>query len=253
LHEYAESSEKNEMDYKIKGGNIKLAEKIAEKIGIENVKLNHRAIEIVQSDGKVTIICQNDIKFECDKIVCSIPTYSMSKIEWKPSLPQEKLDAVNQLQYARINKNVFLFDERFWRDESFDMVTDVYGHYFYHGTKNQKSKKGALISYSIGDKADVIHRQNKEFKKEVAVNSLKAAFGDVSDKILKQVNYYWGIDSYSKGAYAFYGKGQWFKIMPALKSPFLNVHFAGEHLADWQGFMEGAVNSGEEAAEEIMG
>jgi monoamine oxidase len=37
------------------------------------------------------------------------------------------------------------------------------------------------------------------------------------------------------------------------KSRFKNVFFAGEHLADWQGFMEGAINSGEEAADEIIG
>jgi hypothetical protein len=33
--------------------------------------------------------------------------------------------------------------------------------------------------------------------------------------------------------------------------PHLHTHFAGEHLADWQGFMEGAINTGEEAAGRI--
>jgi monoamine oxidase len=40
--------------------------------------------------------------------------------------------------------------------------------------------------------------------------------------------------------------------MPVLKQPHENIHFAGEHLADWQGFMEGAINSGEEAVEQIL-
>jgi hypothetical protein len=31
------------------------------------------------------------------------------------------------------------------------------------------------------------------------------------------------------------------------------VLFAGEHLADWQGFMEGAVVTGEEAAKALTG
>jgi len=31
----------------------------------------------------------------------------------------------------------------------------------------------------------------------------------------------------------------------------MNTHFAGEHLADWQGFMEGAIETGEAAAENI--
>ena len=40
--------------------------------------------------------------------------------------------------------------------------------------------------------------------------------------------------------------------MPVIKEKTGNIFFAGEHLADWQGFMEGAVNSGEEAAEGIL-
>jgi monoamine oxidase len=253
LAEYAESSEKNEMDYKIRGGNSRLADKFVEKIGKENIKLNHKVKEVSQSDGGVTVLCDNNTSFNCDSIVCAIPTFSVSRINWKPALPQEKMDAINSLQYARISKHAILFEERFWKDESFDMVTDVYGHYFYHATKNQPGKKGALISYTIGDKADVISRQNKEFKSKMISETLEPAFGDVSSKIIGQVNYYWGNDTQTRGAYALYGRGQWFSVMPVLKKKFLNVHFAGEHLADWQGFMEGAINSGEEAADMIMG
>ena len=81
--------------------------------------------------------------------------------------------------------------------------------------------------------------------------SLSPFFGDVKSKIEKQTNYYWGDDEYSKGAYAIYGKGQLFGLQPILKRPYLHTHFAGEHLADWQGFMEGAINTGEDAAAAI--
>ena len=55
------------------------------------------------------------------------------------------------------------------------------------------------------------------------------------------------------GAYALYGKGQWYGVMPVLKEKFNNIYFSGEHVADWQGFMEGAIVSGEEVAEELLG
>ena len=74
---------------------------------------------------------------------------------------------------------------------------------------------------------------------------------DVKDSWEKQTNYYWGNDEFSHGAYALYGKGQWFRVMPILKRSHIHTHFAGEHLADWQGFMEGAINTGEEAAAKI--
>ena len=253
IAEYAESSEKNEMDFKIKGGNSMFSKALAERIGADNIKLKHKVTEINQADGKVDVLCDNGTIFSGDNLICTVPTYAMMNIKWKPGLPEEKINAINELQYARISKHAVLFNERFWKAEDFDMVTDVYGHYFYHATKNQPGTKGALISYTIGDKADVVARQNEEFKTNVINDSLKTAFGNVKDKIVSQVNYYWGMDEYTKGGYALYGTGQWFTVMPILKKKFKNTYFAGEHLADWQGFMEGAIVTGEEAADEIAG
>lgn len=250
LSEYAESSEKNEMDFKIKGGNGMLAERLAEKVGKEKILLNHTVSRIEQGD-KVKIYCTNGQMFEADKIICTIPTFAMHKIDWQPGLPQEKINSINELQYARINKHAILFNERFWKDENFDMVTDQTPHYFYHATKNQQSKNGVLISYSIGEKAAVIANQNNEWNARMMEQTLAPHFGSVQSKILGQVNYYWGNDDISKGAYALYAKDQWFRLRPILQASFLNTHFSGEYIADWQGFMEGGINTGEEAAEKI--
>ncbi len=250
LAEYAESSPKNEMDYKIKGGNALLAEKLADRIGRDKIKTGCRVQRIVQGN-KVTVYCQNGGYFEADKIICTVPTFAAKKINWEPSLPLEMSMAMDQLQYARINKNPVLFNERFWKDENFDLITDTTPHYLYHATKNQQSAKGVLISYAIGDKAAVIANQTDEYRASLLHQTLSPFFGDVKGMIQKQTNYYWGVDEYSKGAYAMYGKGQWYGLQPILNKPFLHTHFAGEHLADWQGFMEGAINTGEDAAAAI--
>lgn len=250
LAEYAESSPKNEMDFKIKGGNSMLAGKLAEKIGSEKIILDCKVDRIVQGE-KVSVYCSNGNLYEADKLICTAPTFAVMKMKWEPSLPAEMLNAMNELQYARINKNPILFKNRFWNDESFDMVTDTPSHYLYHATKNQKSEKGILISYTIGDKAAVIANQSDEWKANMIQQNLSPYKSDVKSLIEKQTNYYWGEDEYSKGAYAIYGKGQWFGLQPILKKPFMNASFAGEHLADWQGFMEGAINTGEDAAAEI--
>jgi len=251
LAEYAESSPKNEMDYKIQGGNGKLAERLADRIGLEKILLKTKVERIVQGKN-VIVYCNNGETYEADKIICTAPTLAVKKIKWEPELSIEMQGALNQLQYARINKNPILFKERFWNDESFDLLTDTPAHYFYHATKNQVSKKGVLISYTIGDKAAVIASQNDAWKADMLHQNLSPYFGNIKDMIEKQTNYYWGDDEISLGAYATYGKGQWFGLQPILKKPFLNTHFAGEHLADWQGFMEGAINTGEEAAEAIL-
>jgi monoamine oxidase len=181
-----------------------------------------------------------------------MPTYSISKIQWTPNLSKEKWEALNALQYARINKHAVLFKEKFWTSEDFDLLTDSNAHYFYHATKNQASDQGVLISYSIGDKADVLARQNNEYRRRIIADALRPGFGDVADKIVRQVNYYWGNDAQTMGAYAVYGKSQWFELKPTLVKPHQRVFFAGEHIAEWQGFMEGAVVTGEDAARAVL-
>ena len=252
ITEYAESSERNEMDLKIRGGNGKLPHALAAKIGLERVKLHHKVTSVHQSKGGVTVTCENGATFTGDAVICTLPTFAMSAIRWLPDLSKEKWMAVNALQYCRINKHAVLFKERFWKDEAFDLLTDSNAHYFYHATKNQVSAEGVLISYSIGDKADVLARQNNEYRRRIIVDALRPAYGDLSEKCERQVNYYWGNDEFSKGAYAVYGKDQWFTLRPILAKPHQRVLFAGEHIADWQGFMEGAVVTGEDAAKAAM-
>jgi monoamine oxidase len=92
----------------------------------------------------------------------------------------------------------------------------------------------------------------KKQRLDIITDALYPAFGDVRKYLKEDLLYYWGRDEFSYGAYAFYGKNQWFDVMATLKKPFRNTLFAGEHLADWQGFMEGAVNSGEDAAQHLL-
>lgn len=252
LAEYAESSPKNEMDYKIKGGNAKLANSMAWTIGQDNIFLNHHVTKIIQGDS-VVVQCSNGREIEGEYLICTTPTFALNRIEWKPTLPDAYTDAINQLQYARINKHALHFKERFWKDESFDLISDQGPQYFYHATKNQPSADGGvLIAYSIGDKGAMNANQPNDFQASAVFRCLSPHFGKINNQLLGQVNYYWGNDKYSRGAYALYGPGQWFKIRPILSKSFLRTQFAGEHLADWQGFMEGAVQTGEAAAENII-
>lgn len=250
--EYAESSEKNEMDMKIRGGNSMLAEKLADSIGRSNILTEHKVAEVSQDKKTgVTVSCTNGKTFKADKLICTAPTYSVQRIKWNPGLPSIQVEAMNALQYARIVKFPMLFKERFWKTEDFDMITDTPAHYFYHATKNQPGESGVLISYVTGDKADSMTSIPKQQRQEIILEALKPAFGNVKNYLSDSLMYYWATDPFSKGAYAFYGKDQWFGIKPILREPFMHTHFAGEHLADWQGFMEGAINTGEEAVEEL--
>lgn len=273
LAEYAESSEKNEMDYKMTGGNSRLAEEFATRIGAENIKTNTLVTEINQAkNGIVTVkteietltanaefaygrpsggISVGEI-YKTDAVICTVPTNSLLKIKFNPSLPTAQRTAAEELIYARICKNSVLYEKRFWKEENFSMVSDTTSHYYFHSTQNQTGKEGILTSYAIGEKADVLASQNEERRMKIITNDLKD-FDEDAPKLAKGIaSYAWQRDKYTDGAYALYRPGQWFGIRPILQRPHGKVLFAGEHLADWQGFMEGAIETGEAAAESLI-
>lgn len=252
--EYAESSDTNEMDTKIRGGNIRLIQELAKAVGETNIKTLCRVVSVSQHAGQVTVDCGTNGKHTADRVICAIPTHSVLKIKWDPVLPSDMLDAIYSLQYARIGKYPVLFKERFWGAENFDCITDGPGHYFYHGTKSQTGKNGAgvLVSYATGDKAEVLHARPPQERLRLILDSLKPAFGDLDKYVLDYTKLYWGKHDLTYGAYAIYGINQVSQVKPLLQKPHGDVHFAGEHLGVWQGFMEGAVTSGEEAAAAVM-
>ena len=251
LAEYAESSPRNEMDYKMTGGNSRLAEEFAKSIGPENIKLHTLVTDIRQRAGVVTVKTTDDT-YKVDAVICTAPIQSLLKIKFDPPLPTAQRDAAERLTYARICKNSVLYDERFWKDENFSLVSDVTSHYYFHSTQNQPGKQGILTSYAIGEKADVLASQSETRRMRIIANDL-TDFDPNAPKLAKGIaSYAWQRDQFTDGAYALYKPGQWFGIRPILQRPHGKILFAGEHLADWQGFMEGAIETGEAAAKTLI-
>jgi monoamine oxidase len=182
-----------------------------------------------------------------------VPARVLTKIIFDPPLPAAHAAAANKLQYARIVKNQILFKERFWGAEDFSLVSDVTSHYYFHSTKNQPGKQGILCSYAIGEKADVLASQSSGRRSDIITRDLLPLNRKAPDLAVNIQSLAWQRDLYTQGAYAFYRPGQWFTLRPILQQPHGKVLFAGEHLAEWQGFMEGAVVTGETAAQALKG
>jgi monoamine oxidase len=250
--EYFESSPANEMDYKMEGGNSRLVEALTTRIGDASIHRGHAVQKIKQVRGLVTVTA-NGRDFTADACICTVPTRTLDKITFDPPLPSAHRAAAEKLQYARIIKNSVLFRERFWGAEDFSLVSDVTSHYYFHSTKDQPGRQGILCSYAIGEKADVLAAQNARRRSEIITRDLLPLNERAPELALDIQSMAWQRDVHTQGAYAFYRPGQWFTLRPILQRPHGKVLFAGEHLADWQGFMEGAVVTGEAAAHALAG
>src|SRR5262249_31096927 len=78
-----------------------------------------------------------------------------------------------------------------------------------------------------------------------AVSTIRAGFA-------KGSMYNWNTDGWARGAFALYQPRQLTELMPKLAAAESGMHFAGEHTSLWTGWMEGALESGERAAREVL-
>ncbi|HEX8144832.1 MAG TPA: FAD-dependent oxidoreductase [Pyrinomonadaceae bacterium] len=250
--EYFESSPANEMDFKMVGGNSRLVNELAARVGPSNIRLQMPVQAIEERAGRVYVKAKGE-QFTADACICTVPARTLDQIKFHPPLSAALSAAIDQLQYARIIKNSVLFRERFWGAEDFSLVSDVTSHYYFHSTRDQPGPEGILCSYAIGEKADVLAAQDERRRTDIITRDL-LPLDERAPQLARNIqSYAWQRDRYTQGAYALYRPGQWFTIRPVLQRPHGKVLFAGEHLADWQGFMEGAVVTGEEAAKNLAG
>lgn len=278
--EYAGSNNFDEMDWKIIGGNQQLPEamkKHIESTGRARVHPGKRITKVVQrgdkvsvwansfvpsDDGKLAWSRKPTISREADFCICAVPARTLHTIHWDPPLPDDQAAAAEQLQYCRIVKTVVLYETKFWKGGEFRPIaggyswfTDGVSDFCFDATQRQdKDPRGILCSYAIGDKADdIAHALPNDLKKWITQDIESAsglAPGTAAPLAIGQQP--WQENPFTQGAYAYYRTGQWFTVRPLLSRSHLRVHFAGEHLdEEWQGFMEGAVRTGEAAAGRI--
>jgi len=255
--EYFDSNKYDEMDQKIVGGNSELVKALASHIESHGCKIltSHLVAQISQHDGRVSVKTNEGVTFPARFCICTVPSRVLTRIEFQPRLPDKQWDAAKQLQYARIMKTQILCKDRFWmksKNTKFSCFTDTTSDFLFDATLNQPGTAGILCSYSIGDKADDLAGYTHYGLKHKICFDLQAIFPTARVMIQDINTSPWQRNPMTEGAYAFYRPGQWFTVRELLQKRFRNVYFAGEHLADEQGFMEGAVDTGMIAARKLL-
>ena len=121
-------------------------------------------------------------------------------------------------------------------------------------TRAQPGRAGILVDYTggrIGDgfRSGTADAHADRFLDQIqpVVLGLRQAFNG------RTALNYWAGDPFTRGSYAFYKVGQLTRFSGVEREPSGRCHFAGEHTSiTFQGYLEGAVRSGERAANEVL-
>ncbi|MBU3685630.1 MAG: FAD-dependent oxidoreductase [Mycobacterium sp.] len=250
--------------YAVPGGNDTLATALAAQLPAGSVRLSQQLRAIRRNADKTYTLTFNGGKANADvvadRVVLGIPFSILRTVDCsRAGFSAAKLRAIQNEKMGSNAKLNIQFKSRPWSDakQSGDSTSDLVTGATWQASYQSQSPAwllalnnrnyGSAAAHGLAS-ASVIAETN------VAIDKLWP--GSSQREISGQ--FYldnWPADPWVKGSYAFYGPGGFTTIGGAEAGREGNVHFAGEHTAPYpsRGTMDGAVQSGERCAKEIVG
>jgi monoamine oxidase len=187
-----------------------------------------------------------------DAIVVAIPATTARDVRFEPTLPDAQNAAIAHLRYGPATRLLLQFDRRFWKKRGRPVAfgTDLPTGAIWDGNEQQRGGPG-ILSFLAGGRASRELRAILASEGEPGVTRLLTWLGRPS-RLLASKAIVWDDDPWVGGGYAYFDPGYEPLWREWLARPAGRVVFAGEHTSiRWQGYMNGAIESGLRAAAEV--
>jgi monoamine oxidase len=242
--------------YRIKGGNDRLASGLAGLLG-DRVHMRSQVLAISQTHEKVHVRLRAangaESEMTADYLVCAVPATMLRDMACDPPLPPEQREAIVRLKYGKATRTVLQFEHRFWhqREKLKAFGTDLPIGAVWEGNEEQPGPHGILSLLAGGSASVETQRLIANGGVERLTQQL-AWLGAGDMPVLASRVISWEDDPWARGGYAYFDPSYDSAWRLWLSKPHGRIVFAGEHTSvQWQGYMNGAVESGLRAAQEI--
>jgi monoamine oxidase len=245
--------------YKIQGGNQTLTNKLYEQVK-DQVYPEKILVKIKQTGTGYTLYFSDANSsmemVSADIIVSTVPFSILRNIQLEVVLPKWKLNAIENLGYGTNSKLLLGFNKRVWREYGYS------GYAFTNGTIQngwdnswaQAGKNGGFTIFQGGQEGLQLGDGTPESQAPKFIGQLERMWPGCKKAFNGNVTrMHWPTYPFTKGSYSCYKVGQYTAVRGAERKPIGNLHFAGEHCSlNFQGYMNGAAETGRMAAEEIL-
>ncbi|MFN0062704.1 MAG: flavin monoamine oxidase family protein [Myxococcaceae bacterium] len=246
--------------FRVRGGNDQLASRLA--AGLAPQVETETALESIRlrPDGQYVSTLRRGATSQeaiASHVVLALPFTRLRQVDLRIALSPRKRLAIDTLGYGTNAKLLVGFSARYWRPtHDGTVLTDSALQMCWDATRLSSGEGGVLTQYFGGDAgvamgADTVARHAERF-----VGQLEPILPGASAHRAGQphARFHWPTFPYTLGSYACYTPGQWTSLGGVEREPVERLFFAGEHCSqDAQGFMEGACETGEWAARDIVG
>jgi monoamine oxidase len=149
-----------------------------------------------------------------------------------------------------------IYEQPFWRQDGLSgfVVSDSGPVRVVYDNSPEDGSPGVLVGFIEGEQARTWARRDRADRRAGILACLSDYFGERAGRPRELLERSWADEEYSGGCYAgYFPPGVWTSFGQALREPIGRLHWAGTETATvWTSYMEGAVQSGQRAANEVL-
>jgi monoamine oxidase len=240
---------------RVVGGSQLIALRIADELGMGVVQLDAPVRAILHGEPGV-IATADRLEVSARRAIIAIPPTLAGRIAYGPPLPAVRDGLSQRMAQGSVVKCMAIYERPFWRERGLSgAVTSVSGPVSV-GFDNSPpdGSPGVLLGFLEGAAARRHADLPQSERRRVVADCFSRLFGREAADPVGYVDRAWGADEWSRGCYGgFMAPGAWTDHGAALRQPVGPLHWAGAETATvWNGYMDGAVGSGEDAAAAVL-
>jgi monoamine oxidase len=249
------STDRGAQQDRVVGGSIRISEIMAAGLG-DRVRLDSPVRRIEYGDTGVSVITRTGEVFEAERAIVTLPPTLAGRLEYSPALPSPRDQLTQRLPAGSVIKLYAVYDEPFWRQEGLtgQAASDEGPIKVTFDNSPPSGSPGILMGFMEASDGRSAARLTVEERRAAAISCFVRYFGPGAGRPIEYIERDWMAEEFSRGCYgAHFTPGVWSDFGPALTEPVGRIHWAGAECSPvWNGYMEGAVRSGEQTAEDVL-
>lgn len=227
---------------------------LAKELG-DSVLLGMPVRKLVQSREGIDAVSDGKIVRGRYGIV-AVPPPLAGRIEYEPLVSVSRDQLTQRFAMGATVKVLVTYERAFWREAGFsgEVVSSDGPLSVVYDNTSHDGRQPALVGFVVGSQARQWSAQPASDRQRRVTGALKRYFGEEAGSFQEYRELDWGAEPWSRGCpVGSLPPGVLTHSVAHLRKPEGRIHWAGTEAAtEWIGYMEGAIQSGERAADEVL-
>ncbi len=236
------------------GGSQRVAIEAVKPLG-DRLVLSSPVRRIEQGERSVTVI-SDKVTVTAKRVIVAVPPAVSAFIEYAPLLPARRAQLLQRAPQGSLVKAEAIYDTPFWRDAklSGQAVSDTGLARSTFDNSPPSGTPGVLFGFVGGAEARTWNDMTPQAREAAVLRDFSAFFGAKALKPTDYVEKNWSDEEWTRGCpVGYFPPGVLLDYGTAIRQPVGRIHWAGtETSIYWNGYMDGAVRSGERVASEVI-